>query len=125
MMPLLGLGCDQVSTSKRLEKRFNAYHVDEFRDKDYAKLIRRLETYHPSDKTSILILISPQELKPSSRRYKLFITLAEMGHISVFFFDEAPCPWWLALEKSRAEAPSTAFQMPSWMNELCCINAMK
>ena len=67
MVPLLGLGCDQVSKSKHLNKRFEAYHVDEFRDKDYDKLIQRLKTYHPSEKTSILILISPQELKHSSR----------------------------------------------------------
>ena len=47
MVPLLGLGCDQVSKSKHLNKRYEAYHVNEFRDKDYDKLIRRLKTYHP------------------------------------------------------------------------------
>ena len=89
MVPLLGLGCDQVSKSKCINKRFEAYHVDEFRDKDYEKLIRRLKTYRPSDKTSILIIISPQELNPSSRWYKLFVTLAVRGFISAFCVDEA------------------------------------
>ena len=67
MVPLLGLGSDQVAKSKRLDKRCEAYHVDEFREGDYEKLIQRLMSYSPLDKTSILIFISPQQLKRKSR----------------------------------------------------------
>ena len=63
MVQLLGLGSDQVSRLKRLDCRVELYHADEFSDKDYNKLMERLESYSPSDKSSIIIFISPQQLK--------------------------------------------------------------
>ena len=89
MVPLLGLGSDQVSKSKRLQRRVESYHVDEFRYEHYEKLMERLKTYSPGDKSSIIIFISPQQLKSSSRWYKLFVDLAKKGSISAFCVDEA------------------------------------
>ena len=66
-----------------------SYHVDEFRDEDYNKLMEQLESYSPSVKSSIIIFISPQQLKSSSRCYKLFINLAKKGYISAFYVEEA------------------------------------
>ena len=40
MGPLHGLGTDQANKSKRPSSGLEAYHVDEFREVDYAKLFR-------------------------------------------------------------------------------------
>ena len=88
LVPLHGLGSDQVSKSKRPEAGVHAYHVDEFRDADYPQLRERLRSYTPDDDTSIICYISPQQLKPGSNWYALLMNLAQKGYISMFTVDE-------------------------------------
>ena len=59
MVPLIGLGNDQISKTKRLETGAEACHVDEFRDEDFSELIDRLELCDPDDKTSIITHMHP------------------------------------------------------------------
>ena len=40
MGPLHGLGTDQANKSKQPSSGLEAYHVDKFREGDYAKLVR-------------------------------------------------------------------------------------
>ena len=89
MVPLIGLGNDQISKTKRPELGVEAYHIDEFRDDDASKLTERLETYDPDDNDSIIIYISPQNLRPTTKWYKKLVSLAEQGFISSICIDEA------------------------------------
>ena len=89
MVPLIGLGSDQISKTKRPEVEVEAYHIDEFRDDDVSKLTERLETYVPDNKTSIIIYISPQNLRPTTKWYKKLVSLAKHGFISSICIDEA------------------------------------
>lgn len=88
MVPLIGLGSDQVSKSRQPDDRVEAYQVDEFRGEDYRLLQQRLRRYSPQDDSSIICNISPQNLRPTSPWYPLLMKLARQGFISAFCIDE-------------------------------------
>ena len=88
LVPLHGLGSDQVSKSKFPKAGVHAYHVDEFRDADYPKLMERLQSYSPDDESTIICYISPQQLKKGSGWYLLLMNLAQKGYISLITVDE-------------------------------------
>ncbi len=66
MGPLHGLGTDQAIKSKRKSADLEAYHVDEFCETDYDKLMYRLRIVTPSHHRRIIIFISPQALQEKS-----------------------------------------------------------
>ena len=84
MVPLIGLGSDQVSKSKRPDINQESYHVDEFRGKDFDKLAKRVKSSKPGGNDRIILFISPQELKEGTKWYSLLVTLANAGLISAF-----------------------------------------
>ncbi|KAL3759766.1 hypothetical protein ACHAWU_007510 [Discostella pseudostelligera] len=88
LVPLLGLGADQVNKYNNRYCGFEAYHVDEFRD-TYAKgLLERLDRYTYSEFSSILLYVSPSSLRKDSIWYSKFQQLAKRGAISAFCIDE-------------------------------------
>ena len=88
LVPLIGLGSDQVNKSKNLAVGGEAYHADEFRGTDHDKLEYRLRKYRKGDKSSILIFISPKELVKDTSWQKTIRHLAKQGLISAFCVDE-------------------------------------
>ena len=89
MVPLLGLGSDQESkcnleTSITVE----AYHLDEYRN-DHASILRRhLDQYSRKEKSSIILLVSPQQLTKNSFWHPVLLSLASRGCISAVCIDE-------------------------------------
>ena len=88
MVPLIGLGSDQVSKSRRPENRIEAWHFDEFKGSNFHLLRRRMQQYTPDEKSSIIIYISPQQLKSDSPWHPLLLNLAKRGYISSIVIDE-------------------------------------
>ena len=88
LVPLLGLGADQVNKYNKRYSGFEAYHVDEFRD-TYAKpLLERLDKYTYSEVTSVLLYVSPSSLRNESIWYSKLKQLAKRGAISAVCVDE-------------------------------------
>lgn len=77
MVPLIGLGSNQISKTKRPELGVEAYHSDEFRDDSASKLTERLESHNPDNDTSIIICISPQNLRLTTKWYNKLASLAK------------------------------------------------
>ena len=89
MGPLHGLGTDQANKSKRPNSGLEAYHVDEFRDGDYNKLVHRLTILKRSHHRRIVLYISPQSLREKNTKWHpLLRRLAIDGHIKGFVVDE-------------------------------------
>ena len=88
MVPLIGLGSDQVSKSRRPDHRVEAWHFDEFKGANFHRLRRRMQQYTPNEKSSIIIYISPQQLKCDSQWFPLLRNLAKQGYISSICIDE-------------------------------------
>ena len=84
VVPLIGLGSDQVFKSRRKSVGHESYHADEFRPIDCAKLVQLLETHSPDNVSSIIIYISPQNLHSTSKWYKLLNKQATQGALSSF-----------------------------------------
>ena len=89
LVPLIGLGSDQVNKTKALGVGSEAYHADEFRDQDYDKLVHRLRSYSDDDKLSIVIFISAQALRNDTRWQSTLYELARKGQIKGICVDEA------------------------------------
>ena len=68
MMPLLGLGTDQVTKALHVDINIEAWHIDEFRGRDGRALRCRLFAYSADqrDNLSIVLYMSPQSLLPGS-----------------------------------------------------------
>ncbi len=62
MGPLHGLGTDQANKSKRPNSGLEAYHVDEFREGDYDKLVYRLTILKRSHHRRIVLYISMEAI---------------------------------------------------------------
>jgi len=89
MGPLHGLGTDQANKSKRPFAGLEAYHVDEFRDEDYDKLVHRLSLLDSSQHRRIVLYISPQALRDSNSKWNPILRqLAKDGLIKAFVVDE-------------------------------------
>eukprot|EP00956_Cyclotella_meneghiniana_P023787 scaffold46927_cov56-Cyclotella_meneghiniana.AAC.1 len=89
LVPLLGLGSSQASSSQSKPHRVESYHVDEYRDYDYKVLKERLDVYSSAERSSIILYISPQNLHPKSKWYNLLSSIAGKGHLSSICVDEA------------------------------------
>ena len=89
MGPLHGLGTDQANKSKRPNSGLEAYHVDEFREGDYKKLVHRLTILKRSHHRRIVLYISPQALrKKNTQWHPLLRRLAIDGLIKRFVIDK-------------------------------------
>jgi superfamily II DNA helicase RecQ len=89
LVPLLGLGSSQASKSRSKEHRVEGYHVDEYRDQDFDLLSRQMRLYSRTERSSIIVYISPQNLKQGSRCCRLLNDMAAAGYISSICVDEA------------------------------------
>ena len=81
MVPLVGLGSDQVNNSRNSTNLIEAYHLDENRGVDGYALRRRLLSLLPreANRVSIFLHASPQSLKVGSFWYKYLFQLASMN----------------------------------------------
>ena len=96
LVPLVGLGSDQVDKATVLEHGVKAYHIDEHKKKDARALRERLLSFtrEEANYTTILIYINPQNfvrdpLRPNAGWFHVFATLAKEGLISLICIDEA------------------------------------
>eukprot|EP00956_Cyclotella_meneghiniana_P031331 scaffold81936_cov56-Cyclotella_meneghiniana.AAC.2 len=91
LVPLHGLGSDQVDKAASSEHGIEAYYVDEHKYDDAKVLEERLSHYsaEESEHNSILLFASPNSLKDGSRWIKLFRQLAVDGLIKTVAIDEA------------------------------------
>mmetsp|Transcript_11434 Transcript_11434/g.25104 ORF Transcript_11434/g.25104 Transcript_11434/m.25104 type:complete len:717 (-) Transcript_11434:43-2193(-) len=90
LVPLLGLGSDQVKKAAREEKGIAAYHVDEHRGAD-GKLLREMllnMSMEESQSTTKILFMSPQSLT-----YHLNETTGQM----------VPSPWLTTIRKLAAK----------------------
>mmetsp|Transcript_15257 Transcript_15257/g.32288 ORF Transcript_15257/g.32288 Transcript_15257/m.32288 type:complete len:100 (+) Transcript_15257:682-981(+) len=73
MVPLVGLGSDQVEKAWSIENNVEAYHVDEHKFGDAHALRDRLTylTDEERDHVSIMLFMSPQSLTEGSSWLKL------------------------------------------------------
>ena len=91
MMPLLGLGTDQVAKALHVDINIEAWHIDEFRGPDGRALRRRLFafTQDQRDNMTIILYMSPQSLLPGSDWMPALRHLASQDFISQICVDEA------------------------------------
>jgi len=68
LVPLIGLGSDQVTKSCNAANYVDAYHVDEHRGKDAAKLrhCQDIMTEREADFVTIFLYMTPQSLQTNS-----------------------------------------------------------
>jgi superfamily II DNA helicase RecQ len=89
VVPLLGLGCDQVAKAQRLRYKVESYHLDENRGEDHLAIQRRLLTINVRKAQSIVLFASPQSLKEGSSWAPLLVKLAERKLFTLLVVDEA------------------------------------
>jgi len=91
LVPLLGLGSDQVTKSHGVGGNIESYHVDEHQGEDAALLHKRLSSYDKkeSEHVSIILFVSPQALGAKSHWFKKLKLLAGEDLISLLCIDEA------------------------------------
>jgi superfamily II DNA helicase RecQ len=89
VVPLLGLGCDQVAKAQRRRYRVEAYHLDENRGEDQLALQRRLLSITNRQSQSIILFASPQSLKHGSSWSPLLKILAQRKLFTLLVCDEA------------------------------------
>ena len=91
MMPLLGLGTDQVAKAMHVDINIEAWHIDEFRGPHGRALRRRLFAFDQDqrDNMSIVLYMSPQSLSPGSDWMPVVKHLASQDFISQMCVDEA------------------------------------
>jgi superfamily II DNA helicase RecQ len=90
VVPLLGLGCDQVAKAqRRLHHKVEAYHLDENRGDDQVALQQRLLTITHLRAQSIILYASPQSLKEGSSWSPLLKCLSGRKLFTLLVCDEA------------------------------------
>ena len=91
MVPLHGLGSDQVEKAISKEHGVEAYYVDEHRSEHAQALRRRLMRLSKpeSKQVSILLFVLPMTLQSKSGWLPEFQSLAKRGHISLLGIDKA------------------------------------
>ena len=92
MVPLIGVGSNQVDNAVLLERNNGeAYHADEMKSDNAKILCERLmgATDAEMGNNFITVYISPQGLSGESSWLKIFEVLAKRGHLSLFCVDEA------------------------------------
>ena len=91
MVPLVGLGSDQVINSRNSSNLIEAYHLDKNCGVNGYALRRRLLSLLPreANRVSIFLYASPQSLKEGTFWYKCLFQLASMNLIRLICNDEA------------------------------------
>ena len=91
MVPLHGLGSDQVDKAAIESKGVEAYYLDEHRHENAKILHDRLSafTLDEANESTIILFVSPSSLKPTSPWMPLFHQLATDGLITLLAIDEA------------------------------------
>ena len=95
LVPLLGLGSDQVTKAILADKNIHAFHVDEHQDvgrrKDETLLKDLLRNATPQKmaNTSTLLFLSRQALGETSPWPDIISGLADRGYISLLCIDKA------------------------------------
>jgi superfamily II DNA helicase RecQ len=89
VVPLLGLGCDQVAKAHRLRYNVEAYHLDENRGEDQLAIQTRLLSITHLHHQSIILFTLPQSLKEGSSWAPLLKRLAKKKLFTLLVLDEA------------------------------------
>jgi superfamily II DNA helicase RecQ len=91
MVPLVGLGSDQVSKSTKESNFIEAYHLDEHMGTDAQVLTKRLLALNEREAkcVSIFLYVSPQSLQQGTFWHKLLVTLSGRNMIRLIVIDEA------------------------------------
>jgi superfamily II DNA helicase RecQ len=93
MVPLVGLGSDQVNKCQSKEREIEGYHLDENRGEDGILLRSRLLALTDRDANSLSIFLyaSPQSLSVGSMWHRTLMTLSSKSFIRLIVIDEAHC----------------------------------
>ena len=93
LVPLHGLGSDQVEKATVSDHNVEAYYIDEHKAASAKILERRLQTYSVDcderDHSSIIVFASPNALKKGSRWLRMFDDIGQKDLISMVAIDEA------------------------------------
>jgi superfamily II DNA helicase RecQ len=91
MIPLVGLGSDQVKKSSNASNLIEAYHLDEMRGVHGDLLCCRLRSLNQveADNVSIFLYASPQSLIDGSPWIPSLNSLASCGFLRLIYIDEA------------------------------------
>jgi hypothetical protein len=91
LVPLHGLGSDQVDKATVLDQGVEAYYIDEHKAMNAKLLTNRLKAYSSDEKdcTSIILFASPNALRSGSRWLPVLEQLARDDIISMLAVDEA------------------------------------
>jgi bloom syndrome protein len=91
MVPLHGLGSDQVDKSTLQEHNINAYYIDQHTRENEDLLHERLEglTMDEAKDSCTILFVSPQKLAPDSAWFALFESMAKRDLFSLFCIDQA------------------------------------
>ena len=96
LVPLIGLGSDQVAKASRADHNIEAYHIDEHKGPNAYALRERYRAYNKEESKHVIILsfINPQSLKrdpskPNRGWFQTFSDLAEQDLISLICINEA------------------------------------
>ena len=91
MVPLVGLGSDQVNKCSNDSNFIEGYHLDEHRGVDAQRLTKRLLSLTPTEAeyTSIFLYASPQSLQVGTQWYHTLMSLAANDLIRLIVVDEA------------------------------------
>jgi superfamily II DNA helicase RecQ len=92
LVPLHGLGSDQVVKATVLDHGVEAYYIDEHKAENARVLEQRLHSYSDDEKgcsCSIIIFASPNALRTGSRWLRLLSSMAAKDMISMLAIDES------------------------------------
>jgi superfamily II DNA helicase RecQ len=91
MVPLVGLGSDQVSKSFNEDHFVESYHLDEMRGPCGRALRQRLESLHSAEAecVSIFLYASPKSLLDDSPWFRCLQSLSLRGFLCLICIDEA------------------------------------
>lgn len=92
MVPLIGLGSDQVNKAIDLGNGLEGYHTDENHGQDFTNLMTRLYSIKKRNgraANAIILFCSPQSMGPGRQLTRALYGLAEKDLITAAFIDEA------------------------------------
>ena len=91
LVPLIGLGSDQVTKSRNPNHYVEAYHLDEQSSESSRELSKRLNSLHQTEANNctIFLYVSPRALQMESYWLKLLEKLARRGYLRLICIDEA------------------------------------
>ena len=92
MVPLMGLGSNQVNKSTNLGQRIEAYHVDKNHGNDFLEFVSCLISVQREDgrpDSSTNIFCSPQSLVPNSKLSLCFRKLTKLDLIISVLVNDA------------------------------------